>query len=151
MADYERLITYGLAAIAAVWYVYRTQYLPWRLKQNEQLFNHTYETSDKKLLAEIKTSDDSREYEQSTNTGALNQVIELNQNLVKFLIGLYDKMLVTLGQLPRLMGDVKTQMEISNRDRVRIDEILADIDQELHTIKELLRAELSRRNIESDE
>ena len=131
--DYEKILLYAIAAIAALFTVYKTQYLPWKQKRDDELLNHN-----------LHASDDTREYHQETNRGALNQVISLNENLVKFLIDLYDKMMGVIGQLPRLMGDVKTQMEISNRDRVRNEEILADIDQELHAIKEMLRVYLSR-------
>ena len=129
----------GLPA-GAVWALYRTQYLPWKLERDRIKQDHEFEASA-----------DTREYQQATNTGALKQVINLNESLVKFLIDLYDKLTSILSQLPRLMGDVKTQMEISNRDRVRNEEILEDIDQELHAIKELLRVALSRNGTLKDE
>ena len=68
MDSYERIITYGLAAIAAIWYVYRSQYLPWRLKQNDQLFNHQIQTSDEKLRAQLSALEDSREHRQALET-----------------------------------------------------------------------------------
>lgn len=94
--------------------------------------------------AEIETRRDSREYEQGVQSNAFNQVIEINRTLIHTLIDSHGKLETAITDLrktldglhiPAIISDAKTQIEISNRDRVRMDEILADIDIELHEIK----------------
>lgn len=111
-------------AVYAGWLFYTKVIAPAKLK-----------ASDETRTAQISADADTREYEQETNKGALNQVIVLNENLVKFLIDRYDKLVTTINVIPKIIGDAKTQIEISNRDRVRSEEIIADIDIMLHEIK----------------
>lgn len=102
---------------------------------------------DREEQAKIEEKRDNREYQQSTQVSALKQVLENNQTLTHTLIDNYNRInqsIIELGktidalQIVKTISDVRTQIEISNRDRVRLEEIVSDIDNELHEIKSAL-------------
>jgi hypothetical protein len=142
--DYEKILLYAIAAIAALFTVYKTQYLPWKQKRDDELLNHN-----------IKASDDTREYYQNREANAFSQTLSINERLVQVLIDISDKKIEEINdrldsheklfyQIQQHVARAQSAIETANRERVQVSEQQSDIDIELHTIKELLRAALSR-------
>ena len=142
--DYEKILLYAVAAIAALFTVYKTQYLPWKQKRDDELLNH-----------DIKASDDTREYYQNREANAFSQTLSINERLVQVLIDISDKKIEEINdrldsheklfyQIQQHLARAQSAIETANRERVQVAEQQGDIDIELHTIKELLRAALSR-------
>jgi len=142
----EDIFTYivapALAGIAGVWVVVSKVVLPYY----------------------IARSTDVREYKQETESGAFKQILAINETLIQTLISAVDnfaqiepyisKQFQVLNDilqsswkgLPRLMSDVRTQLEILNRDRVAHDERLSDIDMQLHEIKAMLQTKVENND-----
>ena len=146
MDNYERIITYGLAPIVALFTLYKTQYLPWRIRQNEQLFNH-----------EMQASDSTRDYYQKREANAFSQTLSINEQLVQVLIDISDKKMTELNAridshekifyaIQQHMARGNSAIDTANRERVQMAEQTSDIDIELHTIKELLRVAIRSNN-----
>lgn len=148
--DYDKIFPYAVAAVSALYMLYKTQYLPWRLKRDDTRLNH-----------DIQASDSTREYEHGKEVKAFSHTVLINESLVQFNIRIIEQEFAEINK--RLDGHEAqfytinqhiargaAAIENVNRDRVADQEVKDDIDLELHTIKELLRAALARNNKEID-
>jgi len=102
----------------------------WRWWERRQREKENYER---------RESEDHREFTERTQGGALEQVLSLNEKLIdRLLIRVQDANTAQMERLDRMIGlltRVEGAIGIMVRDWSRIDEILSDIDLELHEIK----------------
>lgn len=78
-----------------------------------------------------RTANDVREHEQGIQTDAFQQVMDISTTLLAERVEKDERLM-------EIMVDCKTQIEVANRDRTQLEEVIDDIDQELYVIKELL-------------
>lgn len=102
-------------------------------------------------------SADQDEHLQQSQSDSLKQVISLNEKLIENLISMSNGRFTRLndnlvavnerqGQLGNLLAEIKSQQQIVVIDWSRINEIVGDIDIEMHEIKSALHAQGIRSN-----
>lgn len=144
--DYDKIFPYAVAAVSALYMLYKTQYLPWRLQRDDTRLNH-----------DIQASDSTREYEHGKEVKAFSHTVLINESLVQFNIRIIEQEFEAVNKrldaheaqfytINQHIARGAAAIENVNRDRVADQEVKDDIDLELHTIKELLRAALARNN-----
>ena len=94
----------------------------------------------------LKNQQDKREFRQSTESEAFKQALIINDKLITVLIDTANNALNNYKMIEAEVKIVREQLErigtyveIGNRDRVTLDEVLADIDLMLHEIKGCLK------------
>lgn len=117
-----------ISGVSAFWVFYTTKVIP--AQQERRRF----------LESASQTKEaDQREHLQRTQSDALQQVLQLNTDMAKYLMemsnGRMAKLVEAQGQLVGLLTKMEANTQVVTREWSRIEEVLADIDLELREIK----------------
>lgn len=90
----------------------------------------------------VRSKQAEQQFEQTRDADAFKQTISINETLINFFIESYEDFGRRLSAIEKKMENLmsvsartKTELEISNRERVQMEEILSDIDVLLHEIR----------------
>lgn len=101
----------------------------------------------------VRSKQTEQEARQNRDTDAFKQTLGINEKLITFFIetidktrsqyessyeklgGRLDKVEIRLENIMTVISRTKTELEISTRERVQLDEVLSDIDVILHEIR----------------
>lgn len=151
-----------ISAVGAGWYFFTKIYYPAQQELQKKRHEEAQKQRDhERAVAELtakQQADSQKEQQhhvQTSQSSALEAVLGVNTKLIEHLIeqgnGRSTEMVRQLTTMANSLIKMEGMISIANRDWSRIDEIVGDIDTELSTLKEMIRAVLMKHGIKLPE
>jgi hypothetical protein len=151
-----------LSAVGASWYFFTKIWFPnqqelqrKRHEENQKQRDHERAVAELTAKQQVESKKDQQDHIQKSQGDALEAVLGVNTKLIEHLIeqgnGRSTEMVRQLAIMANTLIKMEGMMQVANRDWSRIDEIVADIDTELNTLKEMVRSVLVKHGIKLPE
>lgn len=146
-------------AIGTVWWFYTKVWYPGqqelqkkRHEEAQKQRDHERHIAQLNATQQVEAKKEEQEHLQKSQSSALEAVLGVNTKLIEHLIeqgnGRSNEMVRQLTLMANSLIKMESMIGVVNRDWARVDEIVADIDIEMNTLKSMMVAILKRYNIE---